>query len=379
MHKLRQGMVHVIEESEFESLLASGLSLRIKAGFDPTAPDLHLGHAVLLKKLREFQDAGHTVVMIVGTATAAIGDPTGRNQMRPPLSDDEINTNAWTYMRQAFKILDKERTVVKKNSEWFSEFRFDDVVRLMSNFTLSQVTLRDDFKKRMASCTPIFLHELLYPLMQAYDSFREGVDIELGGNDQFFNLMMGRDYMRLRGDKAQVIATVPLLVGLDGVQKMSKSLGNHIGLTDEPFEMYSKVMSISDATMQSWNEILFPDRQIFPQEKEDPKFAKQVLACRIVTWLHTNGAAYDAEQEWMRVFSRKENPTDIEAVQVDLGYRLDKLIAKVGLAPSISEAGRLIKAGAVEVNGCKALDNTIDGTELTVRVGRKWMKISALN
>jgi tyrosyl-tRNA synthetase len=249
----------------------------------------------------------------------------------------------------------------------------------MSNFTLSQVTVRDDFKKRMATCTPIFLHELLYPLMQAYDSFREGIDIELGGNDQFFNLMMGREYMRLRGEKPQIIATVPLLVGLDGVQKMSKSLGNHIALTDTPFEMYSKVMSISDETMNNWNEILFPERQVFPQEKDNPMFAKQILADRIVGWLHTPGEAYDAEIEWMRIFSRKESPSDIELVKVDLGFRLDKLIHKVGLAPSVSEAARLIKAGAVEVNGCKALDHTIPGTELTVRVGRKWLKISALN
>jgi tyrosyl-tRNA synthetase len=376
MNELRQGLTHLIEESEFEALLARGTSLRVKAGFDPTAPDLHLGHAVLLNKLRQFQDAGHTVVLIVGDATAAIGDPTGRNQLRPPLTKEQIEENAATYTTQAFKILDRSKTVVRNNSTWFDEFKFSDVVRMMSKFTLSQINTRDDFRKRAAECTPVYMHELLYPMMQAYDSFREGVDIELGGSDQFYNLMMGRMYMDERGEKPQIIATVPLLVGLDGVKKMSKSLGNHIALTDAPFEMFSKVMSISDETMVNWREILFPRKESWhPQAMT----AKKDLAWRIVFWLHDEAKADAAEKEWMRIFSRKENPSDIEMVQVDLGYRLDKLIHKVGLASSVSEAGRLIKAGAVEVNGCKALDFTISDKELTVRVGRKWMKISALN
>lgn len=376
---LKSGFTQLLDEKEFDALIASGHPLRVKAGFDPTAPDLHLGHAVLLKKMREFQDAGHTIVMIVGNTTASIGDPTGRNQLRPALSDDEINTNAWSYMTQAFKILDRTKTVVKKNAEWFDEMKMQDVIRLMSHFTLSQIGGRDDFKERKVTNTPVFMHEMLYPMLQAYDSFREGVDIELGGNDQFYNMLMGRMYMHDRGEKPQVIATVPLLFGTDG-RKMSKSFGNHIGLLDEPFEMFSKVMSIADDVMRQWQEVLFPNKCGWHPQ---PFQSKKYLAWRIVHWLHDEPKADTAEIEWTKRFSDREAPVDIPVVRIPVFHsvntRLDRVLVLMGLASSVSEGSRLVKSGAVNVNGSVVIDPRLKEPlpEMSViRVGRKWLKIT---
>lgn len=377
---LKNGFTHIIDEGEFDQLIASRKPLRIKAGFDPTAPDLHLGHAVLLMKLRQFQDAGHTVVMIIGDTTASIGDPTGRNVMRPPLTSDEIQRNSYTYMDQAFRILDRNKTIIRHNSDWFNKMSMQDILKMFSSFTLSQMTTRDDFRKRTTDCTPIFIHELVYPMLQAYDSFHEQVDIELGGNDQFYNLMMGRMFMHEKGMKSQVIATVPLLLGTDGVEKMSKSKGNHIGLVDTPFDVYSKVMSISDATANSWwatlfNVTSFDERLTQMQRKLD-------LAFRVTSLLHCAGDVVEASNEWNRVFSNREKPTAIPVVTLDnfqsLDRRLDKMIAAAGLATSISEATRLVRDGAVLVNGVKISNPFLDFPLLSgieVKVGRKWMRI----
>ena len=381
---LKRGFTHIIDEQEFDSLIDSKKTLRIKAGFDPTAPDLHLGHAVLLRKLREFQDAGHKVVLIIGNTTALIGDPTGRNTMRPPLTELDIAINANTYLEQAFKILDWSKTLVRSNQEWFSKFQMRDVLNMLSSFTLSQMMARDEFKKRHAESTPIFMHELVYPMLQAYDSFHEGVDIELGGNDQFYNLMLGRMFMDHKGMKPQVIATVPLLLGLDGVEKMSKSKGNHIGITEEPFEMFSKVMSINDATMYSWwNVLLGVDIQAADSTEFmpiSPMSRKIDLAFEIVRWLHSHEEAEKAHKEWHRIFSNREKPTAIPVVTLDMvSQRLDKILAAAGLASSVSEAGRLVKGGAVTVDGVKITDpflnqSLVSGIE--VKVGRKWMRIT---
>ena len=380
LKSIKQGLVHILDESSFDDLMDARLPLRIKAGFDPTSPDLHLGHAVLLKKLRQFQDAGHTVVMIVGGATAQIGDPTGRNIARPKLSSAEIQENAWTYMSQAKKILLREQTVLRNNAEWFNSFSFSDMVELMSNFTLSEVGSRDDFKERAKNFVPVFLHELLYPALQAYDSYREGVDIEVGGNDQFYNLIMGREYMRKRGMKQQVILTVPLLEGLDGSQKMSKSQGNHISLTETPFIMFSQVMSISDELMDRWWQTLFPELLNQDLLNTPPFSRKQRLAWFIVNWLHSSKDADDSQREWQKIFTNRQIPTEIpELVVSDYGTRLDKLLVQAGLTRSFGEGQRLLKYGAIEVNGniveTNDMSGYVDTLSLVIRVGRKWMKV----
>ena len=379
---LKQGFVHVIDEREFDTLIEQGKPLRVKAGFDPTTPDLHLGHAVLLKKLREFQDEGHTVVLIVGDTTASIGDPTGQNKLRPALSVQQIEENGSTYMAQAFKILEPALTVVKHNSEWFNEMKISDVIRLMSNFTLSQLEARDNFKERKAACTAIFMHELLYPMLQAYDSFREGIDLELGGDDQFYNMMLGRMYMHDRGEKSQVFATTPLLLGTDGIKKMSKSLGNHISLTEKPLEMFSKVMSISDETMLNWRKTLFPE-----WEKQDevaairsPMMNKIMLAHSIVAWLNDwdDDVATAAEEEWTKIFSKREKPTDIPSVKISATLRLDRILAMAGMASSVTEAGRLIKNGAVDINGIRVTSHELSELliDAEIKVGKQWKKIT---
>jgi tyrosyl-tRNA synthetase len=370
MNELRAGLVDVVEEKEFDELCTHP-HLRIKAGFDPTSPDLHLGHAVLLRKLRQFQDAGHTVVLIVGDATAAIGDPTGRNTTRPPLNATKIAENAATYTSQAFRILDRSRTVIRHNGEWLNEMRLPTVIKLISQFTVSQLLQRRDFAQRFKSEQPIHLHELLYPLMQAYDSKWEGVDIEFGGTDQLFNLLMGRELMRMSGQTPQVVCTVPLLEGLDGVHKMSKSLGNHIGLMESPLDMFSKVMSISDELMGRWLAILFPDFITLP----DPFSRKKTLAWQIVKMLHNNDMAEAACHEWESIHSKRQVPSSIQTYNVPV-MRLDKMIATLKFAASNSEAARLVRNGAVEVNGVvvKSERTVVDSGSL-LRVGRHWARI----
>ncbi len=302
---IKKGSAEIVKESELrsklEKSLASGKPLRVKAGFDPTAPDLHLGHTVLLRKLKHFQDLGHTVIFLIGDFTGMIGDPTGRSATRPPLSAEEIMRNAKTYMAQVFKILSQAKTETRFNSEWFDKMKPADWIRLTAKFTVSQMLEREDFHKRFQEEKPIALHELLYPLAQGYDSVALKADVELGGTDQKFNLLVGREMQRAYGQESQVVLTTPIIEGLDGVQKMSKSLGNAIGIQEPPLEMYGKVMSISDPMMWRYYELL-TDMQLPEIEKmkreSHPMEAKKGLARRIVTDFHSADAAAKAAEDW---------------------------------------------------------------------------------
>src|SRR5277367_1701559 len=322
---LKKGAAEIVKESELRSKLerslACGKPLRVKAGFDPTAPDLHLGHTVLLRKLKHFQDLGHTVIFLIGDFTGMIGDPTGRSVTRPPLTQEQIDHNAETYKTQVFKILDPQKTVVDFNRRWFSKFTADDFIRLTAKYTVSQMLEREDFHKRFTEEKPISMHELLYPLAQGYDSVALEADVELGGTDQRFNLLVGRELQRSYGQESQVVLTVPILVGLDGVQKMSKSLGNAIGIQEPPFEMYGKLMSISDEMMWRYYELL-TDVQIADIEKMKremhPMAAKKELARRIVSDFHSDEAATKASEDWAKQFQKDETPESIEEVLITL-------------------------------------------------------------
>ncbi len=359
---IKKGSAEIVKESELVAKLeksrASGKPLRVKAGFDPTAPDLHLGHTVLLRKLKHFQDLGHTVIFLIGDFTAMIGDPTGRSVTRPPLSGDHIMRNAKTYMAQVYKILDKHSTETRFNSEWFDKMKPADWIRLAARFTLSQMLEREDFHKRFREEKPIAVHELLYPLAQGYDSVALQADVELGGTDQKFNLLVGRELQRSHGQDSQVVLTMPILEGLDGVQKMSKSLGNAIGIQEPPLEMYGKLMSISDEMMWRYYELL-TDVQVAAIEKmkaeTHPMQAKKDLARRIVTDFHSADAAVKAEEDWATQFQKDQVPGDVEEAALDAAstnqWRLDKLLQHVGLADSVSDAARKIKQNAVRIDG----------------------------
>src|SRR5215470_4205075 len=318
---IRKGAVEIIRESDLREKLARPLStgkpLRVKAGFDPTATDLHLGHTVLLRKLKHFQDLGHTVTFLIGDFTGMIGDPTGRSATRPPLSPEEIMRNSKTYLAQVYKILDKHKTATRFNSEWFDKLKSADWIRLAAKVTVSQMLEREDFHKRFQEEKPIAMHELLYPLAQGYDSVALHADVELGGTDQKFNLLMGRELQRHFGQESQVVLTTPILEGLDGVQKMSKSLGNAIGIQEPPLEMYGKVMSISDEMMWRFYELL-TDVQVADIEKmkreSHPMDAKKALAQRIVSDFHGSAAAEKAGEDWTKQFQKSEVPDDVEEV-----------------------------------------------------------------
>ena len=322
---IKKGSAEIIRESELRAKLeksrASGKPLRVKAGFDPTAPDLHLGHTVLLRKLKHFQDLGHTVIFLIGDFTGMIGDPTGRSATRPPLTQEQIEQNAETYKTQVFKILDPRKTVVDFNRRWFSKFTADDFVRLAAKYTVSQMLEREEFHKRFAEEKPISLHELLYPLAQGYDSVALEADVELGGTDQRFNLLVGRELQRAYGQESQVVLTMPILEGLDGIQKMSKSLGNAIGIHEPPLEMYGKVMSISDEMMWRYYELL-TDVQVADIEKmkvdAHPMAAKKDLAHRIVADFHSVDAAMKAAEDWAKQFQKGEVPEHVEEVPISL-------------------------------------------------------------
>jgi tyrosyl-tRNA synthetase len=377
---IKKGSAEIIRESELREKLEasrkSGKPLIVKAGFDPTAPDLHLGHTVLIRKLKHFQDLGHTVVFLIGDFTGLIGDPTGRNVTRKPLSREEIDQNAETYKAQVFKILDAKKTVVDFNSRWFSKFSSEDFIRLTAKYTLSQMLEREDFHKRFQDEQPISMHELLYPLAQGYDSVALHADVELGGTDQKFNLLVGRELQRAYGQPSQVVLTMPILEGLDGVQKMSKSLGNAIGIHEPPQEVYGKVMSISDELMWRFYELLtdmpMDDIQSLKRQCEDgaahPMQLKKALAERIVADFHSEDAAAKAADNWSKQFQKHEMPEDLEQVHVSLtelggdsNIRVDRLLVKLGLAASGSEAQRKIKEGAVKVN-----DSSVAGTHIEV-------------
>jgi tyrosyl-tRNA synthetase len=393
---LKKGLAELIREDDLrERLIKSektGRPLRVKAGFDPTAPDLHLGHTVLLRKMKHFQDLGHTVIFLIGDVTGLIGDPTGRNVTRPPMTRDEINRNAETYKAQVFHILDPEKTEVRFNSEWLQKMNFVEVGHLCGHYTVARLLERDDFAKRYRENTPISVHEFLYPLAQAYDSVALECDVEMGGSDQKFNLLVGRELQRDFGQPPQIVATVPLLEGLDGVDKMSKSKGNYVGITESPEDMFKKLMSISDALMYRYYELLTDMsvsdigalKQRIGRGEHHPMEAKIELARRIVTDFHTQADADRAAVEFNRVVRRGEVPADIptltmpEGVRSDAGVHVPKLLAKTGLADSVTDANRKLKAGAIEINDERVSEVLWTGSasELIVHVGKKWAKVT---
>jgi tyrosyl-tRNA synthetase len=370
LERIRRGAVEIIREEELLEKLKraqkTGKPLRVKAGFDPTAPDIHVGHTVLIRKLKHFQDLGHVVIFLIGDFTGLIGDPSGRSVTRKQLTKEAVLENAETYKQQIFKILHPEKTIIDFNSRWMSQLGSEGFVRLCSRYTVARMLEREEFSNRMKSQQPIAMHELLYPLVQGYDSVALEADVELGGTDQTFNLLVGRDLQREYGQESQVVLTTALLEGLDGVQKMSKSLGNYIGINEPPNEQFGKVMSISDELMFRYYELL-TDVPLAELQKlradiaaghRHPMDAKADLAVRIITDYHGAPAAELARDEFNRVFRKRETPEDIETknISIPLPIRLTKLLASVNLAPSITEAQRLIESGAVHVNGERITD-----------------------
>lgn len=347
--------------------LETGVPLTIKAGFDPTAPDLHLGHTVLIQKLRHFQVLGHNVHFLIGDFTGLIGDPTGKSETRPPLTPEDVKRNAETYKEQVFKILDPEKTTVVFNSTWLGELTSYDMIRLASELTVARMLERDDFKKRFESNRPISIHEFLYPLIQGYDSVAMKADVELGGTDQLFNLLMGRDLQRSRGQEPQVVLTMPLLEGLDGVNKMSKSLGNYIGISEAPDNIFGKIMSISDELMFRYYELLsdLSMAEIVALKGKiatgqlHPKAAKVQLAKEMVARFHNQAAAEDAARTFEQVFARHEMPDEIEEVQVvatEAEIWVPKLLLDAGLVKSTSDGRRMVQQHAVSIDGEKVED-----------------------
>jgi tyrosyl-tRNA synthetase len=395
---LRKGAAEIIPENELraklEKSVKTGKPLRVKLGVDPTAPDIHLGHTVVIRKLRAFQELGHTVIFLIGDFTGLIGDPSGNSATRPQLSREEINANAETYKRQIFKLLDPDKTELRFNSEWMDQLGSDGFIRLASHVTVKQILERDDFAKRLTEEKPVALHELLYPLTQAYDSVALEADVELGGTDQKFNLLMGRNLQREYKQEAQVAMIMPLLVGTDGVQKMSKSLGNYIGINEPPFAMSSeqeltgilpKIMSISDDLMWRYYELctdlsaeqIEERRELAAAGDVNPRDLKLQLAKLIITDFHSAADALSAEDEFNRVFRDKGLPDNIGTRQVKAGsWRLPSLLVEVGLAPSIAEARRLIEQGGVQIGDVRRRDTGIavgikSGEETLLKVGKR--------
>jgi tyrosyl-tRNA synthetase len=357
---LRRGVSEVIVESELLKLLESGKPLRLKQGFDPSCPDIHLGHVVGLRKLSQFQKMGHRVVLIVGDWTAQIGDPSGVSATRNMLSAEEVKVNAQTYMEQFFKVVDKDKTEVRWQSEWFGKFGLEEVIRLTSKFTVAQFLAREDFAKRYSTGRPIAITELLYPLLQAYDSVAIEADVEFGGTDQKFNCLVGRELQQMMGQRPQQVFLVPLLIGTDGSQKMSKSLGNYIGVDEPPNEIYGKAMSIPDSLIIDYLELLtdVPDKDIaqFKEQMADmsinPMVIKKRLAKEIVSQFHGAPAANEAEEHFARVFQRGEIPDEVVLLtSAGRGSTLTAELAEAGLTKSRSEARRLLAQGAIEIDG----------------------------
>ncbi|MFB5651541.1 tyrosine--tRNA ligase [Leptospira wolffii] len=388
---IRRGTVDLISEEELTSKLTKKKSLKIKAGFDPTAPDLHLGHFVLLRKLRHFQDLGHEVNFLLGDFTAMIGDPTGKSETRKRLSRDEVLKNSETYQSQVFKVLDKEKTKIVYNSAWCAGMKFEDVLVLTSKYSVAQILERDDFSKRYSGGQPISLIEFLYPLVQGYDSVEMEADVELGGTDQKFNLLVGRELQRQYGKEAQCVITLPLLVGLDGVKKMSKSLGNYVGITEEPIDMFGKLMSISDDLMWNYFELLtdLPMDQVQERKKGiqsgglHPKEVKTELAKLIMDQFSPSDANTAAIEEWNRVHNPKARavPEDVPVTQLGPEFfeesdspQLAWVLAKLGFVPSVSEGRRIIKSGGIYVDEEKLTDEKFSiskGAEYLIRQGKK--------
>lgn len=345
----------LITPDELLERLKTGKPLRIKLGVDPSRPDLHLGHAVVLRKMRQFQDLGHTVVLIIGDFTARIGDPSGKSKTRPMLSAEETYENALTYQEQAFKILDKEKTELHFNSEWLEPLKFEDVIRLTAKYTVARMMERDDFEKRYRSGEAISIAEFLYPIAQAYDSVAVKADVEMGGTDQRFNLLVGRKYQEEFGQKPQIVLSMPLIEGTDGSLKMSKSYDNYIGLTDEPADMYGKVMSIPDSLMFKYAKLLTDfdvesAKREIESEKLHPMEFKKKLAFEIVKWLYDGSEAGKAQDRFVLTFSRREIPEDIPEVESANGIKISQFLKDIGAAPSASEAKRLVIQGGVKID-----------------------------
>ena len=392
VRQIKHGVADLINEQDLvkkiEKSIKENKPLVVKLGLDPTAPDIHLGHTVPLRKLRLFQEFGHQVVIVIGGFTARIGDPTGKSVTRPPLTKEEVLKNAETYKTQIFKVLDPEKTIVRDNSEWLESMNFADVLRLASSYTVARMMERDDFNKRFKEGCAIGVHEFMYPLMQGQDSVALHADVEFGGTDQTFNLLMGRHLQELEGQEPQVVITMPLLEGLDGVQKMSKSLGNYIGIDEEPKEMYGKAMSIPDELMMRYF-MLVTDMPIEEQEDMEkrlesgelhPRDAKMQLARTIVRLYHGEEAALEAEEEFKRVFQQRALPTDIPEYAMDAPTEpifVPQFCTDAGLTASNGEARRSIKAGAFKVNGEKYTEENLTLEEgMIVQVGkRKFVKI----
>jgi tyrosyl-tRNA synthetase len=398
---LRKGTVEIIREDDLRAKLErsakTGKPLRVKLGADPTAPDIHLGHTVVIRKLRQFQELGHEVIFLIGDFTGMIGDPSGRNATRPQLTREEISANAETYKAQIFKLLDPEKTVIDFNSRWMDKLDSANFLRLASHVTVKQILERDDFKKRLDEERPLALHEVMYPLVMAFDSVALKADVELGGTDQKFNLLMGRNLQREYQQEPQVAVVMPLLEGTDGVQKMSKSAGNYIGINEPPQEMFGKVMSIPDGLMRRYYELctdmthreintLFGvddsldnpvDLKAVPEGKEHPRLLKVRLARRIVEDFHSRKDAVEAEEEFNRIFQRKESPKNVEERTVPAGsWMLPRVLVEVALATSMAEARRLIEQGGVYIDGerCTDVSSQLDldlGQVVLIKVGKR--------
>ncbi len=386
---IRKGAAEIIQEKELvaklEASRASGKPLRVYLGVDPTAPDIHLGHTVVLRKLKHFQDLGHTAIFLIGDFSAMIGDPTGQSETRPPLSREQVNANAETYLAQVYKLLDPMKTEVRYNSEWLGRMSSHDVVRLCGHYRLARMLEREDFRSRLDKNQPISVHELLYPLLTAYDAVALKSDVELGATEQKFNLLVHRDIQREYGLPSEVALTMPILVGLDGARKMSKSLGNYIGITETPQEMFGKLMSISDELMWRYMELLTdrPETEIIRLRRHvaegaaHPMEVKIGLAQEIIAGFHSEAAATHAADEFRKVFQQRQAPDEAPEKRIKAGARrLSALLAEVGLVPSRSEAERLIKQGGVDVDNSPASDVKLElplapGSKHLIRAGKK--------
>jgi len=378
MDVIMLGTEDILIEEELECIVKKSIEedkpLKVKLGLDPTSPDIHLGHAVVLNKLRQFQDLGHRAILIIGDYTARIGDPSGKSTLRPELSAEDIDRNAKTYMKQAFKILDPEKTEVVKNSNWLKSLRFEDILNLTSKFTVARMLERDDFKKRFKSNTPIAIMEFLYPIMQAYDSIAIGADVELGGTDQRFNLLMGRELQKEFSQKPQIAITMPILVGTDGIEKMSKSLGNYIGVDESPQEIFGKAMSIPDNIMIDYfrlvttldSEEIREIEDSIKKEKLNPSIAKRKLAKIIIENLYTKNDALEAEEDFDLIFKKKGIPDKVEQYIINLKSIKNKKISLVqlltdsGLTKSNGEARRLVTQGGIKINDRKISDPNLE-------------------
>jgi len=376
----QRGTDEILPLDELKKKLEKNQPLRIKAGFDPTAPDLHLGHTVLINKLKQLQDLGHEILFLIGDFTGMIGDPTGKSATRPPLTEDQVKENAKTYQDQVFKILDKDKTTVVFNSQWMSQMSSADMIKLASQQTVARMLERDDFSKRYKSGQGISIHEFLYPLIQGYDSVALESDVELGGTDQKFNLLMGRELQKNAGKEQQVILTMPILEGLDGVQKMSKSLNNYIGIDDAPDDMFGKIMSVSDDLMWRYLELLsFESLETIASWKEEvsngenPRNIKFRLADEIITRFHSQEAAQQAQQNFINRFSKNQIPDEMDEFTFDQGIRIANLLKDAGLVNSTSDAFRMIKQGAAKIDGEKITDRNLEpeAGEAVYQVGKR--------